>query len=533
MEEKAISGKSAVYMDETVFDGQSEQGVELDYVLPDYYPDIFKILSCTLTPRIVSCNVSGDLKLNLEAIVYIKALYLTDNSSDVHCIDQRYTYSKLIDIGKNLSDVTVDSSALRLNIIPKSDYCNCRAVSPRRLDIRGAVSCGIRAAAPVHHDLFSVCSSAESTEPSTVHPLEVRTQEISCCGKTLSAEKQLTVREEIDTGAAGIGFILESNAIPRVTDLRIVADKAVLKGTITVTALYGLPGENGSGCGKTEKMTADIPISAILDIEGISDNYLTMPGITIMNIELLPRTDSGMISAELSVNCTLRAVSRETVCIASDAYSVDYETDITSSRLRVCTEPRTLSRTLSVKSALAYNDGEIHSVWDCCGEIKNPVCRPNTEGALVLTGTLCLSAYGTNSEDIPFYIEKQEPLEQIIEADNITPDSFADFTAAVTDTGFSIQGSEGIDITVTIEFNGVVENILPIEAITSVKLLEDKPKKKNTDYALRICYTGENEAAGVWDIAKRYNTTVKALMEDNGIEDSSQPLSGMIIIPTV
>ena len=31
----------SVCVSETVYDGQAEQGVELDYVLPDYYPEIF------------------------------------------------------------------------------------------------------------------------------------------------------------------------------------------------------------------------------------------------------------------------------------------------------------------------------------------------------------------------------------------------------------------------------------------------------------------------------------------------------------
>ena len=519
MEEKS----PAVYIDETVYDGQSEQGVELDYVLPDYCPDIFKILSCTFTPKILSSNVSADLKLNLEGIVYVKTLYLSENSKDVHCIDQRYTYSKLIDIGRNLSDVTVDSNSLRLNLAPKSDYCNCRAISPRRIDIRGAVSVRIKAAAPISHPLFAVDKISD--------PPEIRTREIACCGKTLFSEKQIVVREEIDTGAVGIGFIMESSAVPKVTDLRIVADKAVLKGVITVTALYGLYDENSSGCSKTEKMSADIPISAILDIEGISDGHLSVPQICVMNTELTPKTDSGIISAELLVNCSLKGIISETISVVTDAYSVDYETEITSSHLRIFTNPRTVKQTFSLKTALSYNDGDIRSVWDCSAELKNPVCRPNSEGSLVLSGTLCVAAYGTNNEDLPFFIEKSEPVEQIISAENIFENSTTDFTVNISDTGFSIQSGNSLEVTATVDFSAVVTDMQNIDAVSSVNLLEDKPKEKNSDYSLRICFTGEN--ANCWDIAKRYNTTVKALMEDNNIEDINEPLSGMIIIPTV
>ena len=37
-----------------------EQGVELDYVLPDYYPDVCKLVKCFITPTVLSDAVSGD-----------------------------------------------------------------------------------------------------------------------------------------------------------------------------------------------------------------------------------------------------------------------------------------------------------------------------------------------------------------------------------------------------------------------------------------------------------------------------------------
>ena len=275
--------KSAIHIDETVFDGQSEQGVELDYVLPDYCPDIFKILSCTLTPKIVSYSVSADGKLNIDGVVYIKVLYLAENSTDVHCVDQRYTYSKTVDMSrKGIAAEPIVSLQM------KTDYCNCRAVSPRRIDVRGAVSCRIRASASVEYSL-----------PDIPEGLQVRTREMTCCGETLCADKQMIVREEIETGASGIAFILQCDTVPKITDLRVIADKAVLKGSITVNALYGIFNPETNGCSETEKMSADIPVSAILDINGITDTHRTFPEIGVMNCELIPNPDSGIISCEL------------------------------------------------------------------------------------------------------------------------------------------------------------------------------------------------------------------------------------------
>lgn len=508
---------SAVHIDETIFDGQAEQGVELDYVLPDYYPDIFKILSCTLTPGLSSRSVTNDGKLAIDGIVYIKVLYTAENSNDVYCVDQRYTYSKLVDL-KNKS-----AAAPLVTLSMKSDYCNCRATSPRRIDVRGAVSCRIKA---------TVCT--EKPLPTIPESLQIRRKETVCCGETLFTEKQLIVREEIETGASGVAFIIDSNAVPKINDLRVIADKCVMKGTVTINALYGVTVPESSGCTEAEKMSADIPVSAILDIDGITDAHKTFAEISVLNLELNPQSDSGLISCELLVMCRVRAQLEHKIPIATDAYSTQYETEFASEALKISANPRTISQNLTVHSNLNCDKGEIRSVWDVSSELKNPVCRNTPDGEMLLTGQLCIRAYGKNAEGVPFFTEKQDAFEQTISEANITPDTLVDFNTAVSDTGFSIKSDGTLDISSSVSFDASLHDVNTVEAISSVTVFEDKPKNKSDEYALRICYT--NSSTDCWSIAKRYNTTVQALMEENEIDESAgcdTPLSGMIIIPTI
>ncbi len=515
MEEKAI-----VCVDEVVFDGQTEQGVELDYVLPDYCPDIFKVLSCTLSPAVVSYNASSDGRLNIDGVVFIKVLYTAEGSENVQCIDARYTYSKTVDL--NRKNITNPIISLQM----KSDYCSCRAISPRRIDVRGAVSCRIKATASVEYELPNITEGLG---------LQLRTTEIDCCGKTLFAEKQITIREEIDTGAAGIAFIMQCRAVPKITDLRVIADKAVLKGTVTINALYGTPdAENpeSSGAADTEKMTADIPISAILDIDGITSAHRTFPEISVMNCELIPRSEngSGILSCELLVECRVRAQLEDTMSIATDVYSTEFETEFSSNMLKISSEPRTLSQSFTVHSDLNTDKGEIRSVWDAASELKNAVCRPDENG-LLLSGQLCITVYGSNTDGVPFFCEKQEPFEQVINAENVTPETQIDFTANVIDTGFSIKTDGNLEITSTIALDASLHTTRTIEAVDAVTIKEDCPKPRCDEFALRICYT--NEKTDCWSIAKKYNTTVAAIMEENDIASCDEPIDGgVIIIPS-
>lgn len=506
----------AVFMTETLFDGQAEQGVELDYVLPDYYPEIFRILKCCLSPRVISAAVSGN-KLLLDGVVLIKVLYLEENSTALHCVEQRYTYSKTVDISGKSGDLCGNPA---ITVIPRTDYCNCRAVSSRRIDVRGAVSCKITVTCPAEFQL-----------PAIPAGMQVLSRNVTCRTEPIYSDKQLTIREEIETGAPGIEYIVSCDTVPRITDVRIIANKAVIKGTVTVSALYGVHSPDHSGCDELEKMTADIPVSQIIDMPGLTDQHNCRPELIVNNCELLPKSDSGILSCELLVECRCTAAQELTAALPCDLYSTEYESEYTTAALKIPSNSREVNGQLSLKSGLTCDGGEIDSVWDCRSELYNVMCRPDGENGLLVTGQLCVQAVGRGAGGVPFFAEKQEAFEQTIPASGITPDTAVSHREIVTDTGFSIRSDGTLDITSQAEFTGNLVDNRQITVISSAVLHEDKPKEKSDEFALRICYTGGGESC--WDIAKRCNTTVEAIMSENDIENRDAELSGMVIIPIV
>jgi len=94
--------KEKITSAEVVFSDTNEQSIELDYILPDYYPEIFRILKCITTPQIISYNIENT-RLTYEMSVCIRILYCAENSTAVHTINQKLTYSRKIDIGKTCS----------------------------------------------------------------------------------------------------------------------------------------------------------------------------------------------------------------------------------------------------------------------------------------------------------------------------------------------------------------------------------------------------------------------------------------------
>jgi len=534
--------KEPVFLSEVVFDGQVEQGVEFDYVLPDYYPDIFKVLKCSLTPCVISYSVSGN-QLYCDGVVYIKVLYLSRENNHVNCIEQRYTYSKTIDLVKSVDDAIV-------YISPKTDYCNCRAVSGRRIDVRGAVSCKVKVSCTRESQMITGASGMGA---------ETRKTALSYCGEKLIASRQFVTREDIETGtgSGGINSIVHHDASVCVTDYKIVANKVVVKGEATIKALYLKKAnenafenaeenaENAANVSENaEVMEATIPISQIIDLQGVSENHVCFVNLSVMDCDLEIKSgetgENRLFSCDLTVNCTVTAHLEKEVMPLIDMYSVDYESSFTKTIIKTETMPQIIERQLSLKGQLECSEGTLEAVYDSRCDIFNIVCRPRSSGdsdtehpagELIITGQAAMQIIGRLDNGSPVFIEKTEPFELITEFAGLTEEHNVEPNLQVINTTYSISAENQVELRIVLKLNGCLYQMRSIEVINEIAVNEDAPKAKDNEYALKLYYAEENEE--VWNIAKRYNTGAEAIITENDMESGKITTPCMLLIPIV
>jgi LysM repeat protein len=512
--------KEPVFLSEVIYDGQTEQGVEFDYVLPDYFPDIFKVLKCTLTPTIISYSVSGS-QLFCDGVVYIKVLYLTGGSNRVHCIEQRYTYSKTIDLVKNAENAAVI-------IQPKTDYCNCRATSGRRIDVRGAVSCKIK----VH--------CARKTEMITgAEGLGVETKKtaLSYCGEKLSVSRQFVSREDIETGASSSGSvsIIHHDVNIAVTDCKVIANKVIVKGEAQIKALYIIRKSEDDENNTTEVMEAAVPVSQIMDLEGVSENHVCFVNLIVMDCDLEVRPgeagETRVFACDLTIDCSVTAHLESNVSPVSDIYSTDFETSFTVATIKAESLPHIISQQLNLKSSLECTDGELAEIFDARCDVINVVCRARGTAELTITGQMNMQAIGVLDSGVPVFIEKSEPFELTTEVPAIGSEYSIEPNLQVTHVAFSISADNRVDIRVNLSFNGCLYLINSINVIRDIAVNQEKPKEKKAEYALKLYYAEDGE--DVWGIAKRYNTSADAIITENDLEGDRIEAPSMLLIPIV
>ena len=66
-------------------DTVNEQIVDVDITLPDYCPDIEKILKCTLVPKIYTKKISGG-QLSIDGVSSVRIMYCDSIRQDLSSV---------------------------------------------------------------------------------------------------------------------------------------------------------------------------------------------------------------------------------------------------------------------------------------------------------------------------------------------------------------------------------------------------------------------------------------------------------------
>jgi hypothetical protein len=371
--------------------------------------------------------------------------------------------------------------------------------------------------------------------------VETKKTALSYCGEKLMTSRQFVSREDIETGASSAGTIsiIHHDANIAVTDFKVIANKVIVKGEAQIKALYIIGSadsdEEGGGSNITEVMEAVIPVSQIMDLEGVTENHICFVNLAVMDCDLEVRPgeagETRVFACDLTIDCSVTAHLERNVSPVSDIYSTEYETAFTVATIKAEALPHIISQQLSFKSLIESSEGNLSEIYDARCDVSNVACRARGTSELVITGQMTMQAIGALEGGMPVFIEKAEPFELVTEVPFIGNEYSIEPNLQVTHVAFSLGGDNRVEIRVNLLFTGCLYLINSINVIRDITVNEDKPKERDNEYALKLYFAEDGE--DVWGIAKRYNTSAEAIMTENELESDRIEVSSMLLIPIV
>lgn len=505
--------QETISIQEILFESSMEQPVDMELLLPDYCPDISRILCCRLTPCVTSRQQSGDQVL-VEGEARVKLLYVDDGGRCVRNYEQVQPFNVSFPMKRALEDPVIEAAAA-------VEYMNYRAVSQRRVDIHGAFTVSVK---------VSGCAGEDMIVDADGDGVQMKKSQCPVSNMVGMAQRPFTVSEVLELGQGrGIAeAVLRSEVTAVVDDYKAISNKIIVKGTAAIRVLY----VSDLSAGTMELMEQSLPISQIIDLEGVADDCVCDVHFEVLSSQIQPRSDSGgeyrLLGCDLRM-CAVAAAYRETqVPLVEDAYSTQYEMD-TESRLM------TLEQVLEVlaengvyKTRCDLPEEPITAVTDLWCETGIPIAGIGEEG-LTVTVPVIVCVLAADQEGEPVYFERS------VEMNSIRPFKMPDGEVrcspkiAVTGIGYTLGSSGQMELRMEYRLEGAVCCVRQERAMCRMEMDEERPVTRENNAALTIYYA--QKAENLWDIARRYRTSVDAIREENEMDTDVMPQRGMILIP--
>ncbi|MCL2312082.1 MAG: DUF3794 domain-containing protein [Firmicutes bacterium] len=505
--------KHKISMINLLYKGVQEVPIDTDFTLPDYCPDIGRILKCQVSASVTSRNISGD-RLVVEGSANLEFLYTDLEKNTLRCYKTDIPFSQSFNL-----KISPQLAVAVFNI--KREYINCRAVSPRRVDIHGAFSLRVQ--------IFGR-KSIDITTDIIGDDIKQKKSNVNFSQLNSLLQHQFNVGETLDLGSdKGMPeFIIKSNISVNDLTCKPSGEKINIKAKANVRILYISDIETG----RLENAEYDIPINEIIDSPGVLDDDLCMIIPEVLSHEEKISSDSesssNLISTEIKIMLTIFSFQKDEAEIVNDAYSTEFDVELSKDFFNIEKFIGSIDERFLHRASISMEENKVSKILDIWPD-SIFVNQSKTNENLTFKGKINICILAVDPNFIPFYLERE--IEFVKEFSNQIQNTLSNAYIFVTvpNIGYKLLDDNALDLKLDIEITANLYECSEMHSVVEAVADELNPKQKDLDAALTVYYANSGES--IWEIAKRYGTTVEKIQDENDIDFEVLDTDRAILIP--
>lgn len=501
--------KQTISVSHYALDCQEECAISGDYTLPEYCPDVATVLKCLVTPRVQNRQWSGE-QLLVDGVAAVRVLYLDEERRCLREAEFTQPFSCSM-----RTEGRVDAVPAALELSTK--YVNCRAVGPRRLEVRGAIALSARAECAMDSEL-----TLASEDPH----LYTKCETAAFDTPVGSSEKVLAISESLDFPETlpPAEMLLGGDCRAAIRECRVLTGKAIVKGQVYFHQLY----TDDLNAGTTHSLDFVVPFSQILDIDGAEDGQPHSAHVLLLSdterCTVGPDGENSVLEVTAKLLVQFRAYRRCEVPLLLDAYHgrcpVTVDTRDVSLRAHMgCRwENTVLPMQLELPTGVLQ---EILDVWAQPQGLDN-CCE---KGTARISGRLLVCMLVRDGDGQIAYYERPE--EYRLEY----PCSGNDLQAHVTVTELHYRVVDNkLELKVTLCVALEMGQHTTRRMIQTVRLHQDAPYGEQRATTL-LYYAQPGEE--LWEIGRKCHTSPDWIRQENDLSGDRLNQSSVLIVPIV
>lgn len=486
-------------------DASAELPVETEILIPDYLPQVFKIVKCFIRLVNLQKQVTGS-RLVLDGYLRCVVFYQAEESQSLCQTEQKLPFTKTVDLPAG------EHHACHIHVTGDVEYLNCRAVNQRRVEVRGAYGITVNVKEQLEQEVVTALAGSGA---------EQKTNLLRGVRMVADVDKLMTAEEEA-TFPQQPAAVLDIHGVGTVSEIKMISGKAVVKGQIEAQVLYRV--DQGY---QTELLKKMIPFNQIVDLADVAEDCICYAGVEPVGCTMMASggpEPGTMISVTALLH--LRAYRPMECCAVCDAFSTQYEADVSYKPVLVEQLADELDEVVEsrVGGMLPDENAEIIQCFASAAPVELAV---DEDGRLMLRGRATAHVFCMNSlGEIECY-DKTFEYQLPGRYDGSPEDYQLECWASATKAEGQKNGAE-LSASVTIHVTGILMQRHRETVVEGIQC-HDALELADPAVALRIYYAtaGEN----LFDIAKSYHVSPKTMLECNHMEQLQLEEDVRLLVP--
>ncbi|MBR5227674.1 MAG: DUF3794 domain-containing protein [Clostridia bacterium] len=471
--------------------------IEQDVLVPDIKPDVMKIIRVEAIPFIENSEITdGTIKVSGTITYYI--LYRSMDGGAITGITMEYPFVQNINTSLAKSNMQFDVDAVAKNTIysiPNERKILLKTEILFKFSVMDTVVVPIAIGFDVGKDI------------------EYKTKEelfnnvISTKKETIAVNEEVIIPDDIGP----INDIIKVGTTIKNTDYKVSYNKILVKGELQLQILY-LKGEQTNAVG-TYNLT--IPFAGMIEFDNIADNYKFDIKYSLQNLQIiLNGEENGTLTVDGAILARGVMYEERSIIHIADFYSTNKDLIYDYADIAVIKNKTKLDKDITIKERIGQleegsqilqyqidtnslitmvSGGNLY----ISGNVKIPVVYQNS-----ITGMVDSKTFEVPVEN-SFTIGKDIGESNVVVSLEVFKDDI-------------YLSSGNVEANIILRANIEIENV---GNITTIQEVSEQEIDVNNFESMYIYIVKKGDT--LWDIAKKYKTTVSKIANVNNINDES------------
>ena len=471
---------------------------EGDAIIPDIKPDILSTINTNGAVCIYKKEVL-DGKIRIDGGVQVYIMYLADDeNSNVRGINTVIDFTKVIDMENINSNMNMDSNINLKDI-------ECKILNGRKISIKANMDIDISV---YSNESIEFIKEVENRDDVQILNTMTTIDSLLGTGTTKVYAKDTVSLESTDN----LAEILKFNINLTNREIKTSYNKILAKADMQVNIVYL------TDDGRVNEVKWVIPVMGFIDMQNISDNNLCNLNYEIKNILLKPNSaeeHSIYVEVEFEIYCNV--YEKKELNIIQDLYSPSENININQKNITVMQDKQNTEGVCVLKEKIIIP--EFHNSKICNSEVTPRILKQNIyNDRIMYEGELDIKFMYLSSVTNRVDIKVQTiPFNANIECQGVSPTSNLITRIDVQNQDFVVMPDGSIESNIELKINGDISKMMEVKVIDNIEVLENN---EENIYSIVVYFVKPGDT--LWNIAKKFKSTIKAIASVNGIEDENK-----------